>query len=389
MYLKHVLQSPDADPSGGGLDQVDDLTQDLADLDAPDADADDNQDDGDSDEPEDGDEKVKKGGKDKEDDEEDDEEKDDEKDEKEDEDEEDDEKKSSEPNLSPSFKDIKAKYPDLFKDFPNLRSAFFLAPKFLEVFPDVEEASIASQKAQEYDVLESTLVGQGDPRTILATIAENQPQALKKIAGSFGEAMREVSQEGYQALTEPIIQELVFFASQHGQKIGDKNLVLAARHIANFVWANGGQVPDQLPSRTKKNEPSEAEVQLQEEREATEKREFSRALTEIETSATTELNQILNHKLDGLTPFEKKAIVKEAKQTIDSVLLKDKAFQQTLKGLWRRAQESGWDDGSKSRIRRAWLDRAKAVAPGVRNRLKTEALTARNPGKGREEVQQG
>jgi hypothetical protein len=300
---------------------------------------------------------------------------------------EDDEKDSKEskledPSTSPaSYKLIKSKYPNFFKDFPQFRAAVFEYPKYTELFADVDSAREAVEKATEFDNLEGSLVGKGDPKPLLTTLSENNPKALKKIAQNFGEALRETDGQTYIELTTPIIEELLFHAANHGNKTGNKNLVLAARHLSNFVFANGGDIPD-APSRKNGDKgPSEAEVQLQEERAQHAKEKFDTALGDVIKLLMPDMNSILNNKLEGLTPFERRQIVKEAKDEVDKILMRDKSFQASLHNLWKKAGEQNYSPESKSRIKRAWLDRAKLVAPSVRNRLKQEALSSRTAGR--------
>jgi hypothetical protein len=281
-----------------------------------------------------------------------------------------------------SYKLIKAKYPNFFKDFPQFRAAVFEYPKYTELFADVDSARAAVDKAVEYDHLEATLVDKGDPKLLLSTLSENNPKALKKIAQTFGDTLREIDQSTYVELTTPIIEELIYHAANHGNKIGNKNLVLAARHIANFVFANGGEIPDISKRKNGDSKPSEAEVQLQEERRTHAEEKWHSALEDVVKLIGPDMNAILNNKLDGLSPFERRQIVKESRVEIDRILQQDKGFQQTLRNLWKKAAEQNYSPESKSRIKRAWLDRAKLVAPSVRNRLKQEALSSKTPKRG-------
>lgn len=303
---------------------------------------------------------------------------DEDKDEDKDKDKEDDDKEEPKDlGTMPRYSDINKKFPGIFKEYPQLRSALFLAPKYQEIFPDPEAAQEAANKSQEYDEMEAEIVGKGDAGYLLNVLAENNPKALKSVVESFGEALRKAAPEQYTTLTTPIIEELLAVASAHAQKTNNKNLHLAARHLANFVFANGGDIPD--PKRRVKEGPSEAEKQLESERASYAKRELSRALEDIGKEASPELNRIINDKLDGLSEFEKRALVREVREEVDRRLNADKAFQNVMAGLWKRAAESGYSDASKSRIKRAWLDRARAIAPSVRNRLREEALGAKDP----------
>jgi hypothetical protein len=277
----------------------------------------------------------------------------------------------------PPIKAIKEKYPNFFKEFPQLKSAFFQYPQYAELFSDVDSAREAVEKATEFDNLENTLVYNGDSKFLLSTLQENNPKALKKIVSGLASAVREVDQQAYIDLSTPIIEELLYHAAAHGSKIGNKNLQLAARHMANFVFANGGEIPDISKRASKDKGPSEAEIQLNEERAIHAQEKFDIAIDDLVKAINPEINVILNHKLDGLTSFERKQIIKESRIEVDRILQNDKGFQNQIRNLWKRASEQNYSNESKSRIKRAWLDRAKLVASSVRNRLKQEALVAK------------
>jgi len=279
-----------------------------------------------------------------------------------------------------TFKAINTKYPGIFKDVPELKAAFFQLPKYQEIFADPETAADAKSKADEYDVIESTLVNQANPEFLIKTIGENAPKALVKLMKAFPAALQKGEyEEAYRALANPIVEDLLYHAQNYGNRTKDKNLFLAARHIANFLWANGGEVPD-ITKREKAKEPSEAERQLHTERQQHQQERFSGAIQSIGSECASSVNSILANKLDGLTPFEKRMLVREAKTELDATLNKDKTLQNTLKSLWSKAREDGYSPASKERIKNAWLSRAKAVAPGIRNRLKDEAIGGRRPG---------
>ena len=55
------------------------------------------------------------------------------------------------------LKKVKEKYPKLFKDFPGLREQFFKGVNYDRLFGSVDAAEIAQSKAENYDVLESSL----------------------------------------------------------------------------------------------------------------------------------------------------------------------------------------------------------------------------------------
>jgi hypothetical protein len=284
-------------------------------------------------------------------------------------------------------KRLKAKYPNFFKDFPSLRAAFFEHPKFLEVFPDVEAAESASQKSEEYDALEQTLVGKSDPSYLLKTLKQNNPASLAKMAENFPTALREIDSNAYISMSIPIINELLYYAHAHGEKMKDKNLSLAAKHLANYVHANGGEIPD-ITKQEAAKAPTEAEKELEKVQSERAMEKFGNAAERIMKAVEPEINATVTKKLENLTAFERRQVVKEVRTELDEALNNDKVFQSQLRNLWARAKSNGYDSGSLSRIKRAWLDRARVAVPGIRNRLLKEALDARS-GKGDTQSQSG
>src|ERR1051325_2229192 len=285
----------------------------------------------------------------------------------------------------PTVKAIKTfgdgKYKDIFKDIPALRHAYFSVGKDEEVFANPEEAAEANDKAQEYDRIDSE-VSQGDPSGIIKMLNQNNPTAYRKFIASIPEAVREASPKDYVELTTPIIEELLHYASKHAEKIGGKNgqnLALAARHLANFVFNNGGEIPD-VTKRGSKG-PTEEEKKLQSDREKFDSERHSAAVSEVGNSASQVVDRILGEGTEKLTGFEKRALLKEARSVLNNKLNADKVLQTSLARLWQAAKRENYSPASKERIKQAWLSRAKQLAPIVRNRLLKEALDARTPGK--------
>src|SRR5256885_489210 len=63
-------------------------------------------------------------------------------------------------------KEILAKYPNVFKDFPYLEQAYYREQKYTEIFPTIDDASEALDKAGTLDRFETDLM-QGDFHKIL------------------------------------------------------------------------------------------------------------------------------------------------------------------------------------------------------------------------------
>lgn len=383
--------TPGSGSGGGGDDDAGELSQDLADLGDPDDDAEGKDDDDagsddddssggkddDADDGSDDDAEEEEEQEDEEEEEEDDKEK--EKDDKED----DDKEVERDANGRPTVKAIKTVYPELFKRFPDLKRAYFVLPEFEKVFADPAEAQFASAKAQEFDAMEADLVGKGDPTSFVKTLLENNPKALKKLLSNFPDVVREEAPDEYIALTRPIIEELLFFASESGKKTNNKNLVLAAKHVANWIFNNGGEIP--TPTRRSKAEPTEAEKELATERAKNRTEKLNGAAKRAMDEAEPVINGIIDSKLKGLTKFERSAIRDKVWETVHRTLNTDKSFSASMGRLWAQAEKSNFDDASVKRVKEAWLARARNVAITTRNRLRQEALGERSGESGKDD----
>jgi len=279
-------------------------------------------------------------------------------------------------NGRPTVKAIKTKYPELFKEFPELKRAFFMLPRFEEVFADPQQAVEAAEKSREFDELESDLVQKGSASLLVKTLAENNPKALKKLLSNFAQTVKTDFDDGYLELANPILEELVYMAFKHGEKTGNKNLVLSARHIANFVWSNAGEIPD--VSKRQPAAPTEAERELARERSKNAQKDFNNAVGSIMPMAEAGLRAVINQDLRALTSFERKSVIRDTFREVDAKISGDKAFQLSIGRLWERAKSEDYSDAAKERVKNAWLSRARQLAIPIRNRLRKEALDARS-----------
>src|SRR5215831_20038409 len=219
----------------------------------------------------------------------------------------------------PTFKQLKEAYPDISKRFPGMRDVYFRESEFSKHFADPEQAEDAAAKAETFDALEGTLM-EGDPRLLFTQLSENNPAAFKKLVPNILPEIRKMSTEMYLEVTIPVIDELLYRAAEHARKIGGQqgqNLLRSAGWLADFVHANGGEIPDITKSESR----HPAEVQLEKERERHANIELNRALTDvnnrIDRSIRASIMQGINPKL---TPYERDRVIERVLDDLESGL---------------------------------------------------------------------
>jgi hypothetical protein len=293
-------------------------------------------------------------------------------------DEEEDEKEEQEPEPSipgrPSIKAIKKEFPEVFKKFPVLKSSLFRDAEFSKHFTNPEEAGEAAVKAENYDQLEQSLVA-GTPELLMRELHANNPRAFEKVVENWLPQLRQLDEKAYISVTEPIIEELIFLAYKHAERIGDKNLGMSARHLANFVFANGGEIPDIAKKRGAA--PNPAELQLQQERQEWATTRFREADGEIFGRVTGSLDRFLRNGLDPsgtMTERMKASIVTDVINEANQLLLKDQSHGRRMSALWKRAHQDSYSGQSKESIVSTYLSGVKPLLRDLRNRIRAEYL---------------
>lgn len=271
----------------------------------------------------------------------------------------------------PTLTDIKAKYPKIFKDFPDLREVLFRENEFGKHFGSVEEAADAAGKASNFDLLEASLLA-GDPSLVLGQLGENAPAAVAKLAENFLPALLSQSQDLYLTATIPVIEQFLHTAYEYGKANNDANLMRSMQHAAKFIFGKP-DIPD--PKRRAGNTgPHPAEQKLEQERKVWQETRFREASVEVSSEIDEEIEtEILKgFSTKGMTDRQKTRFIKDVKDEIDATLSKDEAFKRQMKGLWSKAATADYPRDQRASIKSAFLARAKALVPSVRTRLRTE-----------------
>jgi hypothetical protein len=307
-----------------------------------------------------------------------DEEEPDEDEEEEDEEEETEEDKAKEPAVEgrPTYQELKKADPELFKKVPGLKDIFFREQAFSETFASVEEAKAAASKAEDFDIIEATLVN-GDMSLVLKELAANSPQSVPQLVDNFLPTLQRLSKDLYVRATMPVLEDLIRLAYNDGKRLNDKNLMYAAGHIAKHVFGEP-RIPEPRNTNTG---PHPAEVQLREERSRHFNERYGAFNYDVTTESYSRLERIADKGIndpDGkLNGFTRKAILKDTLAELDQTLGQDQQLAQTLRQLWRRATVGGFTQEHREAILNAHLSRAKQLLPGIRNRMVAEALGQR------------
>lgn len=143
----------------------------------------------------------------------------------------------------PEQKDEPQNFKEIFKAHPELRKAYFEANQYRTVFPTVEDAQEAYDRVQTFEDFE-TSIREGDVNPVIQSIIDSNPQAFATFAENFLPNLQQMDPRLFDKAFAPTVSNLLRSAMQAGHKNGNKNLLLAAQHLSNWIF--GDAAPPEL-----------------------------------------------------------------------------------------------------------------------------------------------
>lgn len=285
-----------------------------------------------------------------------------------------DEKKDKKKEPAGILVDVKEKYPEIFKEFPDLRKAIFHEKEFLKLFATVDEAKEAKERADNFDFLESRLVS-GDSEAFLESLNEVDGEAVGKFSKSFLPTLYQKNRDVYFSIIDPIIQNVIRATYVEGEKSNNNNLKNSAWHFSKFIFGTEKFATEE--NRHPTNQDPEREKFEKEKKEFFTRR-FQEAQSVVEGEIDKKLREWAGQGLDGVSPTAKKLIGDAVVREVDGILAKDPNHLSTVKSLWKKASNSGFSSEIIARISSTYLARAKDLVPTIRNKYKAELVPQKN-----------
>lgn len=278
-------------------------------------------------------------------------------------------------------KEILAKYPKLFKDFPYLEKAYYREQQFTELYPTIQEARTSAEKARVLDNVESQVMS-GDITSVLEAAKQEDPEAFYKIADNYLPTLKKVDQQAYYNVLGNVIKDTIITMVNEGRALGDQGAPLqAAANILNqFVFGSQNFTPPKPMSRQVDPTQANREQQIQQENHQRFYQQFESVRDSLQTKADNVLKSTIDQHIDprgSMTDFVKTHATREALETLDNLIQKDTRFRGLLDKLWEKAASTNFDKESTDRIKSAYLSKAKTLLPSVIKKARNEALKGR------------
>lgn len=265
----------------------------------------------------------------------------------------------------PTFAQMKAKYPDILKDFPSLKAIYYREQQFSDVFPTPADAKEASENNEAFISIRND-VFDGNGTQFLEALKE--ADKLDSFAGTILNSLYKVSPEAQWKALAPVFQNAIraFYKSS-----GDENDQNAALRLAQYLFG------DSEVASGKKNAVKEEEKPRENKEKDNWKTERYNSfridtLSGIHDNMKSEV--LAGMKDETLSSFVKDAIADKVLDGIRDQLQSDKSHMDYMGKLWDKANNNGYTTADKTSITNAFLARAKAIVPTIRRKLIAEAM---------------
>lgn len=278
-------------------------------------------------------------------------------------------------------KEILAKYPKLFKDFPYLEKAYYRDQQFTEILPTISDAKTAVEKAGILDRLDRDVMD-GNITTVLQAAKTGDKEVFNKIADNYLPALRHVDEQAYYHVLGNVIKDTIITMVREGRALGEQGAPLqAAANVLNqFVFGSQNFQPPTTLSKQVKPEDNTRETEIKEREQRLVYSQFEGTKNDLQTRADNVLRATIDSHIDpkqSMTDYVKKNAAKDAFDSLETLLAKDTRFHTLLDKLWERAFQRQFDKESTDRIKSAYLSKAKTLLPSVIKKARNEALRGR------------
>lgn len=264
----------------------------------------------------------------------------------------------------PAIADIKAKYPNFFKDFPSLRDAFYREVEYTKLFPTVEDAKEAFEDNEAFSSLRESILA-GDSAPLLDAVESQGKESLELFASQFLTKLYKKDEGIYRQVVTPLFENVVrsLYSST------DENDRNAALVISNYLFGTT-EIAEGKKTFIKRVESPKTD-------ETKDNANFQRVSAELLSRANTTLAGEVLKGLDPngvLAPFIKKQVVRQIIEDIHEQLVKDPSHIAVMNARWKRAKLNNYSEEDKAKIITTFLARAKSILPSIRAKVVKDAL---------------
>ncbi len=274
-------------------------------------------------------------------------------------------------------REILKKYPNLFKDFPYLETAYYREQQFTELLPTIDDAKKAVEKSDTLDRFERELMSGSTENVLKAVYTENK-DAFYRIVDNYLPVLASVDEKAYNHVIGTIIKHTIESMVVEGRKNEqNKSLLTAAQLLNQFVFGTSDYEPPRKLSKDKSPDETGKETEVSKREKEFTRKQFETTRDDLNHRVSNMLKSTIEANIDpkqSMTDYVRRTASREALETLTGLIERDSRFKSLMDRLWEKAFESNFDKESTDRIRKAYISKAKTLLPSVIKKARNEAL---------------
>jgi hypothetical protein len=271
-------------------------------------------------------------------------------------------------------REVLAKYPNIFKEFPQLEKAYYKEQKYSELLPTIKDAKDAVEKAEVLDKFEIDLA-KGNTEKVLLAVKQSSPDAFAKLVDDYLPNLAKVDQTAYHHVLGNVIKNTILAMAQEARDSNDEDLMTAASAVNKFVFASS---KFEKPVPLSKGEVKNPEIdELKKKEQEFTKRQFETARDSVSDKIDKTLKATIEGNIDpkeSMTDYVRRNASREALEELQEHLNSDTRLKSILNKLWERAFKDNFSPKSVEAIKSTYLSRARTLLPSVIKKARNEAL---------------
>jgi len=273
-------------------------------------------------------------------------------------------------------REILKKYPNLFKDFPYLETAYYREQQYTELLPTIDDAKKAVENSDTLNKFERELMS-GSTENILKAVHSENKDAFYRIIDDYLPTLARVDEKAYNHVIGTIIKHTIMSMVNESNRQQNESLKTAAHLLNQFVFMSSDFEPPQKLSRGKSPDEKGKENEISEREKQFTRQRFETTREDLNTRVSSVLKSTIEVNIDpkkSMTDYVRRTASREALETLTNLIERDSRFKSLMDRLWEKAFESNFDRENTDRIRKAYISKAKTLLPSVIKKARNEAL---------------
>lgn len=273
-------------------------------------------------------------------------------------------------------REILAKYPNFFKDFPQAEKSIYREREYTKIFPTIPEAKAAAESTGIIERFSEDMIEKGNVKTVLKMIKDNNPDTFARVADDYLEHLAEIDEPAYRHVLGNVIKNVIIGMVKEAKASGKDDLRIAAGLINEFAFGSVQFVPPQKLAKngsgdkSKDNEISEREKKFME-------RQLDTATSDIDSRVKNSIRAAIEGRIDpngSMTDYVKKTAIKDALDKVMSLIEKDSRFSKIKDRYMEDMVKNNFNKDSQDKVKQAYLAKAKSLVMPVLKSIRQEAL---------------